>query len=109
MFMDASTSVEEFFSNIYIPLDCEYIVTRYSNGTGARNFEMSFAELYRPRQNLQLRKYHVGHWSVHGGLAWTNLSLYQRRDFHGITLRGAKYNRVSQQNILLHFYTITGH
>jgi hypothetical protein len=101
IFMDTSTSVEEFFSNIYIPLDCEYIVAHYSDGKEGRHKEIVLTEFYHVHPNLQqLHSYQVGHWSVHDGLAWTNLSLYRRRDFHGITLRGAKLYGVSQQNVL---------
>lgn len=108
MFMDASTSVDEFFSNIYIPLDCEYIVAQYSEGKEGRHMEILLTEFYHVLPNLQqLHKYQVGHWTVHGGLAWTRLSIYQRRDFHGITLTGAKLYGVSQQEVLLHSYTRT--
>ena len=101
MFMDTSTSVEQFFSNIYVPLDCEYIVAHHSHRKGERLKEISFTELYHVHPNLQqLHKYQVGHWSVYGGLVWSKLSLYQRRDFHGTALTGAKLYGVSKEDVL---------
>jgi hypothetical protein len=89
------TSVEEFFSDIYIPLDCECLAAEGSNDPGERNRIVSLTEVYHVHPNLPLQKNRIGNWSSGSGLAWTNVSFYQRRNFHGITLKAAKLFGVS--------------
>jgi hypothetical protein len=89
--MDTVTSVKEFFADIYIPLDCECLVAQYSAATT----QVSLTEVYHVRPDGPLQMTRVGDWCPSGALTWTALSFYQRRHFHGITLKGAKMTNVS--------------
>jgi hypothetical protein len=85
LFLDAVTSVDEFFADTYIPFDCECLVAEYS----ATMVQVSLTEVYHVNPNRPLQMNRVGNWNPSNGLTWTDFSFYQRRNFHGITLKGA--------------------
>jgi hypothetical protein len=84
------TSVEEFFSDVYIPLDCEIIVAEVPTGPGESDRTVTLSEVYHVHPTSPLQKHRVGCWTPDGGLTYTSLPFYQRRNFHGITLKAAK-------------------
>lgn len=93
LFLDTETSVEEFFADIHIPLDCECLVAEYSPVMA----QVSITEVYRVQPNRPLQVHRIGYWSRSDGLTWTALSsFYQRRDFRGVTIKGAQVSEVSQ-------------
>jgi hypothetical protein len=95
-FFDFVTSLEEFFADIYIPVDSEFIVARRSNGTDGRGLEVSLVEVYRLNPTHPLRINTVARWSCRDGLTWTQVSLFERRkDFQGISLKSAVSHSVS--------------
>lgn len=88
LFFDSMTSLEEFFADIYIPLDSEFVVARSSNGTEDGDSGISVVEVYNPHPNQPLRENTVATWSSGEGLIWTPVSFFDRRgDLQGISLK----------------------
>jgi hypothetical protein len=90
MFLDSETTVEEFFADIHIPLDCEFLVAQRWGGVEDEGAVFSITELYRVHSTRALQADILGNWSSSSGLQWTDVPLYhRRRDLQGIVLKGA--------------------
>jgi hypothetical protein len=90
LFLYSITSMEDFFSDIYIPLDCEFLVAQRWNGKEDGNLEVSHTEVYsvHPTRPLQINP--VARWSFSSGLTWSEFSFLKRRgDLQGISLKSA--------------------
>lgn len=85
--MDSTVLMEEFFTDIYIPFDSEFLVAQHSSGVDNDDYEVSLTEVYRIRDSLPLQQYRVANWSAVNGLNWTNLRVQQRRDLQGVVIR----------------------
>jgi hypothetical protein len=75
-----------FFSDIYILLDCEFLVAQRSNRTEDGDLEVSLTEVYsvHPTRPLQINP--VARWSSKSGITWSEASFLDRRaDMHGIS------------------------
>jgi hypothetical protein len=83
MFMEKATSIEEFFSDIYVPFDSEFLVAQSSS----ENYEVSLTEVYKVQSTLPLQKNRIANWSSVSGLSWTTVDLHQRRDLQGVVMR----------------------
>jgi hypothetical protein len=83
LFLDTKLPLEEFFFDIDIPFDCEFLVAQ-----GAGGHAVLLTEVYRVKATLPLLINIFGTWTSPGGLTWPNMTLYQRRDnLRGISLR----------------------
>jgi hypothetical protein len=90
MFLDPETSVEEFFVDIHIPLDCEFLVARRGGHVRGEGAGFLITELHRVQRTRALQVYNLGNWSFGSGLTWTDVPLdHRRRDLQGIVLKGA--------------------
>jgi hypothetical protein len=85
--MDSTVLMEEFFADIYIPFDSEFLVAQHSSGVVNDNYEVSLTEVYRIRDTLPLQQYRVANWSAVNGLSWTTARVQQRRDLQGVVIR----------------------
>lgn len=86
MFMDSSTSVEEFFAGIHIPFDSEFLVAQWS----AQRVQLSLTELYRVHYASPLQTFCIGNWTYNGGLSWSSVPFFTRRkDLKGIAIKAA--------------------
>ena len=84
LFLDTQL-LDQFFSSVHIPFDCEFLVVQ-----PAREDAAVLTEVYRVTPSFTLQKYPLGTWSQRHGLNFTNISFYQRRDnFQGIALKTA--------------------
>ncbi|XP_021923392.1 probable glutamate receptor isoform X2 [Zootermopsis nevadensis] len=92
LFLENNTSLEEFFTDINIPFDCEFLVAQPEGG-----HVVGLTEVYRVSPKLPLQTYRFGNWTPDGGLTWPTMKLYERRNhLHGITLKtGALQSFVS--------------
>jgi hypothetical protein len=75
LFVDTKWPLDEFFSDVYIPFDCEFMVVQPAGEEGA-----ILTEVYRVSPSFPLQKYRFGTWSAGGGLICTDDGFYQRRD-----------------------------
>jgi hypothetical protein len=88
LFLDTNASLEEFFTDINIPFDCEFLVAQPQNGD-----VVALTEVYRVSPSLPLQTYRFGSWSPGGGLTWPSQGFYQRRSkLKGLVLRTAVLN-----------------
>jgi hypothetical protein len=64
LFLDYMT-LEDFFSDIYILLDCEFLVAQGSNGTEDGDLEVPLTEVcsFHPTRPLQINP--VARWEFH--------------------------------------------
>lgn len=87
LFMDTTTTIDEFLDDIYIPFDSEFLVAQSSSGVATQDSEVSLTEVYQVRDTLPLQQYRIGNWSSVSGLSWTTMQLHQRRDLQGVVIR----------------------
>jgi hypothetical protein len=87
MFMEEAKSIEEFFSDIYVPFDSEFVVAQSSSGLSNEDYEVSLTEVYKVQSTLPLQKNRIANWSSVSGLSWTTVDLHQRRDLEGVVMR----------------------
>jgi hypothetical protein len=90
MFLDSETTVKEFFADIHIPLDCEFLVVQRWVGIKDEGVEFSIQDVFHVHPTRALQTYTLGNWSSGSGLTWINIPMYhRRRDLQGIILKGA--------------------
>jgi hypothetical protein len=82
LFLDKNSSLEEFFTGINIPFNCEFLVAQPDD------HDVVLTEVYRVSPTLPLQTYCFGNWTPHGGLTWPSQGFYQRRNnLQGLTLK----------------------
>jgi hypothetical protein len=90
IFLDAVTSLEELFRDIYIPFDCDFLVAENSSVMDEEDLEVTLTEVYHVQFSGPLQKYRIGNWSSGTGITWSTVPFYQRRgDLQGIEIRAA--------------------
>jgi hypothetical protein len=84
-FQEADTeSLEEFFHDMYIPLDCEFLVAH------AQDPDVIISEVFRVTRNTPLTRNYFGVWRQRTGIALTNISFFERRnDLQGTVMNVA--------------------
>ena len=88
LFLDTNTSLEQFFTDINIPFDCQFLVAQPQS-----DHVVVLTEVYRVSPTLPLQTYRFGNWTAGGGLTWPSEGLYRRRhNLQGIVLRVAVNN-----------------
>jgi hypothetical protein len=75
LFLDTNTSLEQFFTDINIPFDCQVLVAQPQS-----DHFLVLTEVYRVSPTLPLQTYRFGNWTAGGGLAWPSQGLYRRRN-----------------------------
>jgi hypothetical protein len=79
-----SESLEEFFRDVYIPLDCQFLVAH------PQDTDVVIREVYHVARNFPLTKNYFGIWSQERGIAVTTISFFERRnDLQGMTMKAA--------------------
>jgi hypothetical protein len=81
------TSVDQFLKDVYIPVDCEFIVAQRSGENAVQ-----LTEVYRMAKELPLHRQHFGIWNQDLLHATTESLLRRRSDFHGFTITAASIN-----------------
>jgi hypothetical protein len=95
LFVDSIASLEDFFSDIYIPLDCEFLVAQRPNGTEEGDLEVSLTEVYNVHPTRPLQINPVARWSSNSGLTWSEVSFLDRRgDLKGISFKSGMVHDV---------------
>jgi hypothetical protein len=83
LFLDTNASLEEFFTDINIPFDCEFLVAQPEYGD-----IVTLTEVYRVSPTLPLQTYRFGNWTPGDGLTWPSQGFYQRRNnLQGLLLK----------------------
>ncbi|PSN36474.1 Ionotropic receptor 175 [Blattella germanica] len=87
MFLPSVISTDNFFTDLNIPYDCEFIVVQQLNNS--EDQQILLTELFRFSPNLPLQKHVVASWSKKK-FTWTQTSLLKRRgNLQDVTLRAA--------------------
>jgi hypothetical protein len=83
MFMETHSLLENFFTFIDIPFDCEFLIAcREDDGF------INLTEVYRVNTTGPLQTHRFGNWTPHGGLFGPELGFYQRRNsLQGLALK----------------------
>jgi hypothetical protein len=85
LFLDTNTSLEQFFTDINIRFDCQFLVAQPQS-----DHVVMLTEVYRVRPTLPLQKYRFGNWTAGGGLTWPLQNLYTKRNnLQGHVIRAA--------------------
>jgi hypothetical protein len=87
LFLDTNTSLEQFFTDINIPFNCQFLVAQTQS-----DHVVVLTEVYRVRPTLPLQTYRFGNWTVGGGLSCRSEGLYTRRN----NLQGAELKAGAQ-------------
>jgi hypothetical protein len=88
------TPLEEFFADIYITLDCEFLVTQCLRWTEEER-EVSLTEDYNLQPSRQVQTNIVAKWSSKHELKWSENSFFERRgDLRGISVKSAMIHDV---------------
>jgi hypothetical protein len=83
LFLDTNTSLEQFFTGINIPFDCQFLVAQPQG-----DHVVVLTEVYRVSPTLPLQTYRFGNWTAGGGLTWPSQGLYRRRkNLPGLVLK----------------------
>jgi hypothetical protein len=88
LFLDTKTSLEQFFTDINIPFDCQFLVAQPQN-----DHVVMLTEVYRVSPTLPLQTYCFGNWTAGDGLTWPSQGLYRRRNnLKGFTIQATRLN-----------------
>ena len=86
LFLDTNTSLEQFFTDINIPFDCQFLVAQPQI-----DHVVVLTEVYRVNPTLPLQTYSFGNWTAGGGLTWTSKDFYVRRkNLKGLTIQATR-------------------
>ena len=84
IFFRETTSIDNFFRQIYVPFDCIFLVAQ----KGKNDNEATLTEVYQIEKEKELRKAIFGYWNLGTGVITPKLGLYQRRaDLFGQNIR----------------------
>ena len=73
-FLAKNTDFEEFFADINIPFNCEFLIAQ------SEDDQIVLTEVYRVGPTLPLQTYHLGKWSPNEGLKLSGSDFYERRN-----------------------------
>ena len=98
LFLDTNKSLEQFFTYINIPFDCQFLVAQSQS-----DHVVVLTEVYHVSPTLPLQTYRFGNWTADGGLTWPSQDLYTRRNnLTGLLLKAGFMNvRVSYTHLHL--------
>ncbi|KDR17642.1 probable glutamate receptor [Zootermopsis nevadensis] len=75
LLLDKNSSLEEFFTDINIPFDCEFLVAQPED-----DHVVGLTEVYRVSPTLPLQTYRFGNWTPDAGLSHPSQSFLHRRN-----------------------------
>jgi hypothetical protein len=88
LFLDTNTSLEQFFTDINIPFDCQFLVAQPQS-----DHVVLLTEVFRVSPTLPLQTYRFGNWTAGGGLTWPSQNIYMRRkNLKGLTIQATRLN-----------------
>jgi hypothetical protein len=86
--LDSNTSLEQFFTDINIPFDCQFLVAQPHS-----DHVVVLTEAYRVSPTLPLQAHAFGNWTAGGGFTWTSQGFYRRRkNLKGLTIKATHLN-----------------
>jgi hypothetical protein len=94
-------NINSFFTDIYVPFDCEFLVARPAAGS------VSLSEVYRVADGMPLNDIYFGRWSSMSGLINVQTSsIYKRRgDLQGTVINAVTVNVSGMDCICITIHT----
>ncbi|KAJ4451019.1 hypothetical protein ANN_02455 [Periplaneta americana] len=81
LILDTNSSLDELFSKVNIPFDCEFLVAH------PEGVKVVLTELYRVGPTLPLQKFQIGEWSSRGDIRGSTSGLERRNKLQGLILK----------------------
>ncbi|XP_069679352.1 glutamate receptor U1-like [Periplaneta americana] len=81
LILDTNSSLDELFSKVNIPFDCEFLVAH------PEGVKVVLTKLYRVGPTLPLQKFQIGEWSSRGDIKWSTSGLERRNKLQGLILK----------------------
>jgi hypothetical protein len=91
LFLENMTSLEDYFTDIHIPLSCEFLVAQHLPGTK----DVALTEVFYVHHTRPLQTHRAGAWSSSRGFTWATVTCDERRDLQGALLQSGIYSAVS--------------
>jgi hypothetical protein len=79
LFLDRTMSLEDYFSDIHVPVNCEFLVAEEQDFTKDKCSEVTLTEVFRVHRTHPLQTYSKGTWSSCDGFAWSTVPFDKRR------------------------------
>jgi hypothetical protein len=96
LFLDKRISLEDYFTDIYVPINCEFLVAQEQVVTKDTCSEVTLTEVFRVHRTRPLQTYSTGTWSSCDGFAWSTVPFGDRRgDLHGTLIQSGIQSAVS--------------
>ena len=96
LFLDRTTPLEDFFSDIHVPISCEFLVAQEQDLTKGRCSEITLTEIFYVHRTRPLQTYHIGNWSSCDGFTWAKVPFYERRgNLLGVVIPSGVHSVVS--------------
>jgi len=96
LFLDRTMSLEDYFSDIHVPVNCEFLVAQEQDVTKDKCSAVTLREVFRVHWSHPLQTYSKGVWSSCDGFAWSTVPFDKRRgDLHGAVIPSGINSAVS--------------
>jgi hypothetical protein len=96
LFLDRTTSLEDYFSDIHVPVNCEFLVAEERDFTKDKCSQVTLTEVFRVQRTHLLQTYSKGTWSSCDGFTWSTVPFDKRRgNLHGAVIPSGIYSAVS--------------
>jgi hypothetical protein len=96
LFLDRTISVEDYFSNTNVPVNCEFLVAQEQDVTKDKCSTVTLTEVFRVHRTHPLLTYSRGTWSSCDGFSWSTVPFHERRgNLHGAVIPSGIYSAVS--------------
>ena len=91
IFYEEPKTLNSFFHDVKIPLDCEFLVAQSSHD----NKQVSLTEVYQVHHTLPLSTYTLGNWTPEGHMDWpTSSFMDHRKNLRGVVINTSLISHV---------------
>jgi hypothetical protein len=96
LFLERMISLEDYFSDIHVPINCEFLVAQEQDATKDGCSEVTLTEVFYVHRTRPLQTYRIGTWSSCDGVTWSTVPFDERRgDLRGAVIQSGIYSIVS--------------
>jgi hypothetical protein len=96
LFLDRTMSLEDYFSNTHVPVNCEFLVAQEQDVTKDKCSAITLTKVFRVHRAHSLLAYSRGTWSSCEGFAWSTVPFDERRgNLHGAVIPSGINSAVS--------------
>ena len=100
LFLDRTMSLEDYFSDIHVPVNCEFLVAQEQEVTRDKRSVVTLTEVFRVHRTHALQIHRTGAWSSSDGFAWSTVPFDERRgDLHGAVIPSGINSPVSSATL----------